>query len=79
MKVKLRGVRGVAITGGYIKLDSLLKYASVVSTGGEAKMMIQAGEVFVGGEPCTQRGRKIMPGDVVRHGGGTLVVRSGAG
>ena len=73
-KVKLRGVRRVRITGEYIKLDALLKFASVVSTGGEAKILIQGGEVIVGGGPCTQRGRKIRPGDVVRYPGGVLIV-----
>jgi len=74
MKVKLRDVRRVQIAGEYIRLDALLKYASLASTGGEAKILIQNGEVFVGGEECTQRGKKIRPGDVVRCGGNTLLV-----
>ena len=72
MRVKLRGVTRIKITGDYIRLDALLKYASIASTGGEAKIMIQNGEVFVGGVLCIQRGRKIRPGDIVRH------VREGA-
>ena len=75
MKVKLRGVQQVEITGEFIKLDALLKYASIASTGGEAKILIQNGEVFVGGKPCTLRGKKIRPGEVVRCGGGTLLVK----
>jgi len=75
MKVKLSGVRQVPITGDFIKLDALLKYASIASTGGEAKILIQNGEVFVGGKPCTLRGKKIRPGDVVRYGSGTLLVK----
>ena len=74
MKVNLQGVRRVSITGEYIKLDALLKYASIASTGGEAKAIIQNGEVFVGGEPCMQRGKKIRPGDVVRYGKDALVI-----
>ena len=74
MKVKLRGVKQVTIAGEFIKLDALLKYASIASTGGEAKILIQNGEVFVGGEECTQRGKKVRPGDVVRCGGNTLLV-----
>ena len=74
MKVKLRGVRQVPIAGEFIRLDALLKYASIASTGGEAKILIQNGEVFVGGEECMQRGKKIRPGDVVRCGGDTLLV-----
>ena len=55
----------IEITTEYIKLQDLLKFASVVSTGGEAKLMVQDGEVQVNGEVCTQRGRKIRPGDDV--------------
>ena len=75
MTVRPRGVRAVNITSEYIKLDALLKFAAVASTGGEAKLLISGGEVFVCGEPCTMRGKKIRPGDVVRHGGSTLLVR----
>jgi len=75
MKVKLRGVRSIAIKGEFIRLDALLKFASIVSTGGEAKVLIQSGEIFVSGEPCVQRGKKVRPGDVVRYGSDTLLVR----
>ena len=47
----------------YIKLQDLLKFAAAVSTGGEAKILIQEGEVTVNGEVCTMRGKKIRPGD----------------
>ncbi|MCL2366464.1 MAG: RNA-binding S4 domain-containing protein [Oscillospiraceae bacterium] len=76
VKVPVRGVRLVRIHSDFIKLDSLLKLASIVSTGGEAKVLIQSGAVFVSGEPCTQRGKKIRDGDTVRYGGETLVIRS---
>ena len=76
MKIKLHGVRRVYITGDYIRLDDLLKYASLVSSGGEAKFLIQGGEVLVGGEPCRIRGKKIRPGEVVRYDDVTLAVRS---
>ena len=55
----------IAIQTEFIKLDSLLKYASLVGTGGEAKLVIAEGLVTVNGEVCTMRGRKIRPGDVV--------------
>jgi len=74
MRVKLKDVRRVKITGEFIRLDALLKFASVVSTGGEAKHLIQNGEAYVGGELCTSRGRKIRPGDVVRAGPETIIV-----
>jgi ribosome-associated protein len=68
MKVKPKGVRRVFIDGEHIRLDALLKFASVVSSGGQAKMLIQNGEVCCGGEPCGERGRKIKPGSVVTIG-----------
>ena len=58
----------------FIKLDALLKLAGMVETGGEAKVLIQEGEVSVNGEVCLQRGRKIRPGDVVSFQGGQYTV-----
>lgn len=49
----------------FIKLQDLLKFEGAAETGGEAKLMIQEGYVSVNGETCTQRGKKIRPGDVV--------------
>jgi len=75
MRVKISGVRRIFIREEYIKLDSLLKLASLVGTGGEAKMVIQGGEVMVGGAVCIARGKKIRPGDVVKYGGEVLLVQ----
>lgn len=50
----------------YIKLDSFLKLMDLVSTGGEAKILIQEGNVYVNGEIETRRGRKLHTGDVVK-------------
>lgn len=55
----------IKITTEFIKLDALLKFASMVGSGGEAKMLIQDGQVTVNGEVCTMRGKKIRPGDKV--------------
>jgi len=75
MKVKLPGVKNIYITGEYIKLDALLKFATVASSGGEAKHLIKNGEIFLEGVPCTSRGKKIKPGDIVRYGDNTLIVK----
>ena len=56
----------IQIDTEYIKLDSLLKFAALVATGGEAKYVISEGMVEVNGETCTQRGKKIRPGDKVK-------------
>ena len=61
----------------YIKLDSLLKLAGLVETGGEAKLLIQNGQVEVNGEVCTMRGRKLRAGDTVTLDGRTVAIGQG--
>ena len=68
-------MENITITTEYIKLQDLLKFAGVVYTGGEAKVLIQEGAVTVNGEVCTQRGRKLRPGDTVDFGGKKLTVQ----
>ena len=55
-------------------LGQALKVASLVGSGGEAKLLIQAGEVLVNGEVETHRGRKLRKGDVVEVGDERLEV-----
>ncbi len=64
----------IAISTEYIKLDAFLKYAALVGTGGEAKLLIAEGLVGVNGETCTQRGKKLYPGDRVDFQGAVLEV-----
>ncbi len=47
----------------FIRLDAFLKLCDAVQTGGHAKVVIQDGSVRVNGEICTQRGKKLHPGD----------------
>ena len=61
----------------FIKLDSLLKLAGLVETGGEAKLLIQNGQVEVNGEVCTMRGKKLRPGDSVTLDGRTVAIGEG--
>ena len=51
----------ILINTEFIKLDSLLKFAALVGTGGEAKVVISEGMVKVNGEVCTMRGKKSIP------------------
>ena len=67
-------MENIVITTEFIKLQDLLKFANLVSTGGEAKIIIQEGDVKVNGEVCTMRGKKIHPGDVVELDGQLLTV-----
>lgn len=53
----------VVIGTEYIKLESALKLANAVGSGGEAKALIQDGQATVNGEICTMRGKKLYPGD----------------
>ena len=60
----------------YIKLEALLKYAGLAETGGEAKLLIQDGQVSVNGQVCTMRGKKLRGGDTVTLEGRTVLVCS---
>ena len=51
-----------------MKLDQFLKWSGWVSTGGEAKHFIQAGEVEVNGQIETRRGRRLVCGDQISFG-----------
>lgn len=59
----------ITITTEFIKLQDMMKFANLVSSGGEAKVLIQEGEVSVNGEVCLQRGKKLRPGDRVSFRG----------
>ena len=64
----------VAITTEYIKLQDAMKFANIVYSGGEAKALIQEGEVTVNGEVCTMRGKKLRPGDKFGFNGETYLI-----
>ena len=65
----------ILIHTDFIKLDAMLKFAGLVETGGEAKLLIQQGQVQVNGEVCTMRGKKLRGGDTVTLAGRTVAVR----
>ncbi|MBQ7094030.1 MAG: RNA-binding S4 domain-containing protein [Clostridia bacterium] len=64
----------ISISTEFIKLDALLKFVNLVSSGGEAKILIADGQVSVNGEVCLMRGKKIRPGDTVSLGDQTIVI-----
>lgn len=53
------------VSGEYIRLDDLLKLMGVAETGGQAKMIIQSGQVMLDGEVCTARGKKLRGGEII--------------
>lgn len=63
VKVAEKNFKEVKITTSDIRLDAALKLSSAVSTGGQAKMVIQDNMVKVNGEVCTLRGKKLFDGD----------------
>ncbi len=81
MRIKVRIAREkseeIRIHTEFIRLDALLKFASIAMTGGEAKMYITDGMVRVNGEVCTMRGKKIYPGDTVSFEGTRYTVTAG--
>ena len=57
-----------------IQLDQFMKLTGLVSTGGQAKLAIQAGEVKLNGLVETRRKKKLKSGDQITFQGQTLVV-----
>lgn len=66
----------MTISGNTIKLDQFLKLMGVAPTGGQAKIMIQDGDVLVNGKIETRRGRKLVSGDQVVVGRETFSVET---
>lgn len=60
------GVEEVAVSSGTIRLDQFLKWAGIVGTGGQAKILITGGRVKVNGQVEVRRGRRLRPGDRVQ-------------
>jgi len=57
-----------------IELAQFLKLQRVVGSGGEAKLLVQSGQVLVNGQVETRRGGKLQTGDVVQVGDRTWTV-----
>jgi len=60
----------------YIELNAFLKINGLATTGGQAKLLIRAGEVFVNGQVETRNKRKLHRGDIVEYQGKKYVVES---
>lgn len=57
-----------------LTLGEALKLAGLAGTGGQAKLLIQAGEVEVNGQVETRRKRKLRAGDVIEVAGEEFVI-----
>ena len=66
----------VVIGTEFIKLESAMKLANILPSGGTAKLEIQEGNVLVNGEVCTMRGKKLYPGDKFTFDGQTWCIHA---
>lgn len=64
----------IKIDGDFIRMDTLMKLSGMVSQGGEAKHLIQDGQVKLNGNICTERSKKIRPGDSIEFNGVKAIV-----
>ena len=64
----------ISVREDFIRLDSAMKLAGIVSTGGHAKTVIQNGEVKVNGEVCLLRGKKLKNGDKAEFNGNGFII-----
>jgi ribosome-associated protein len=55
----------ISIHSKTINLDQLLKWAGIVDTGGQVKILIDAGNILVNNKIATERRKKINSGDVI--------------
>ena len=62
-------MKEIFIKEQFIRLDSALKFCGEAQTGGQAKIIIQEGQVSVNGEICTMRGKKLYKDDKIKYNG----------
>lgn len=65
----------ITIKDEFIKLGQALKLAGCVSSGVDAKFLIQDGQVKVNGQTDIRRGRKLYPGDTFEFEGTVVLVK----
>jgi len=59
-------MKEIKINTDFIQLDQFLKWANIVSSGGEAKALIKEGAVQVNNLPEQRRSRKLKIGDEIK-------------
>jgi len=69
-------MKEIFIRDEFIRLDSALKFSGAIGTGGQAKIVIQEGEVYVNGEACVMRGKKLRDGDTVKFKNFEFVIKN---
>ncbi|WPU91760.1 RNA-binding S4 domain-containing protein [Mucilaginibacter sabulilitoris] len=62
------------LTGDYIQMIQLLKATNLVSTGGEAQIVVSEGEVTYNGQIDYRKRLKVKRGDVVEFRGEKIII-----
>lgn len=71
-------MKKVKVSGEFIQLNQFMKMQDIVMSGGEAKAMIEDGQVKVNGEVTDVIRKKLRNGDSVEAGGQTFVIETEA-
>ena len=58
----------ISIHTDYIQLDQLLKYANILTTGGQIKELLAEELITLNGTIVTEKRKKIYPNDMVSIG-----------
>ncbi len=69
-------MKEIFIKEQFIRLDSALKFCGEAQTGGQAKIIIQEGQVSVNGEICTMRGKKLYKDDKIKYNGCEYIIKN---
>jgi ribosome-associated protein len=68
-------MKTIEITQEPVELFKLLKFESIVSSGGEAKYVISEGYVLVNDQVETRKRKKMKSGDTLEFNGQQFVLR----
>lgn len=74
-RAETNGVRIVELSREPVELYKILKFEGMLTSGGEAKAAVAAGQVRVNGEIETQKRKKILSGDTIAFNGEVITVR----
>jgi len=68
-------MKQVEITSEPVELFKILKFEGMVSSGGEAKLVIADGRVLLNGKIETQKRKKIVSGDIIKYDEETIQIQ----
>lgn len=68
-------MKEVEITKEPVELYKILKFEGMASSGGEAKLVIEQGQVLVNGKVETRKRKKIVSGDIIEYASEKLSIK----